>query len=52
MSARGFGSVVWAGAVAGAALGFYLVSLRVASERAALESERSVPQRAKRAIGG
>ena len=37
MSARGFGSVVWAGAVAGAALGFYLVSLRVASERAALE---------------
>ena len=37
MSARGFGSVIWAGAVAGAALGFYLVSLRVASERAALE---------------
>ena len=37
MSARGFGSLVWAGAVAGAALGFYLVSLRVASERAALE---------------
>jgi hypothetical protein len=37
MSARGFGSVLWAGAVAGAALGFYLVSLRVASERAALE---------------
>jgi hypothetical protein len=29
--------VLWAGAVAGAALGFYLVSLRVASERAALE---------------
>ena len=26
MSARGFGSVLWAGAVAGAALGFYLVS--------------------------
>src|ERR671918_2875389 len=37
MSARGFGSVIWAGAVAGAALGFYLVSLNVASERAALE---------------
>jgi hypothetical protein len=37
MSARGFGSVIWAGAVAGAALGFYLVSLRVASERSALE---------------
>ena len=37
MSARGFGSVLSAGAVAGAALGFYLVSLRVASERAALE---------------
>ena len=37
MSARGFGSLIWAGAVAGAALGFYLVSLRVASERAALE---------------
>lgn len=37
MSARGFGPVLWAGAVAGAALSFYLVSLRVASERAALE---------------
>ncbi|HVF36480.1 MAG TPA: hypothetical protein VNA29_00885 [Sphingomicrobium sp.] len=37
MSARGFGSIVWAGAVAGAALGFYLVSLNVASERAQLE---------------
>ena len=37
MSARGFGPVIWAGAVAGAALGFYLVSLRVASERSALE---------------
>ncbi len=37
MSARGFGSVMWAGAVAGAALGFYLVSLNVASERAELE---------------
>lgn len=37
MSARGFGSILWAGAVAGAALGFYLVSLNVASERAQLE---------------
>jgi hypothetical protein len=37
MSSRGFGSVLSAGAVVGAALGFYLVSLRVASERAALE---------------
>lgn len=37
MSARGFGPVLWAGAIAGAALGFYLVSLNVASERAELE---------------
>ena len=37
MSARGFGSVLWAGAVAVAELGFYLVSLNVASERAELE---------------
>jgi hypothetical protein len=37
MSARGFGSILWAGAVGGAALGFYLVSLNVASERAELE---------------
>ena len=37
MSSRGFGPVIWAGAVAGAALGFYLVSLNVASERAELE---------------
>jgi hypothetical protein len=37
MSARGFGPVLWAGTVAAAALGFYLVSLRVASERAELE---------------
>ena len=41
MSARGFGSVIWAGAVAGAALGFYLVSLNVASERAELEQVES-----------
>jgi hypothetical protein len=48
MSARGFGPVIWAGAVAGAALGFYLVSLRVASERSALEdveTEIAVAQR-------
>ena len=37
MSTRGFGAVISVGAVAGAALGFYLVSLRVASERAQLE---------------
>ncbi len=37
MSARGFKSVFMVGAVASAALGCYLVSLRVASERAALE---------------
>ena len=41
MSSRGFGSVIWAGAVAGAALGFYLVSLNVASERAELEEVES-----------
>ncbi|MGI8931501.1 MAG: hypothetical protein ACR2FK_03850 [Sphingomicrobium sp.] len=41
MSARGFGSLISAGAVAAAALGFYLVSLRVASERAALEGVES-----------
>ena len=38
MSAHGFKSVFMVGAIAGAALGCYLVSLRVASERAALES--------------
>ena len=37
MSARGFRSVIMTGAVASAALGCYLISLRVASERAALE---------------
>ena len=37
MSARGFKSVFMVGAVAGAALSCYLVSLKVASERAALE---------------
>ena len=38
MSARGFGSVLMVGAIAGTALSCYLVSLRVASERAALET--------------
>jgi len=38
MSVRSFHSVFMATAVAGAALGCYLVSLRVASERAALDS--------------
>ena len=37
MSARGFKSVFMVASCAGAALGCYLVSLRVASERAALE---------------
>jgi len=37
MSARSFGSLVMVASCAGAALGCYLVSLRVASERAALE---------------
>ena len=38
MSAQGFKSVYMVGAIAAAALGCYLVSLRVASERAELES--------------
>src|SRR5215213_10851058 len=38
MSARGFRSVFMVASCAGAALGCYLVSLRVASERAALET--------------
>ncbi|HXH00552.1 MAG TPA: hypothetical protein VNI79_09115 [Sphingomicrobium sp.] len=38
MSSRSFRSVFMVGAIASAALGCYLVSLRVASERAALES--------------
>ncbi|MEO5809486.1 MAG: hypothetical protein ABIR51_05415 [Sphingomicrobium sp.] len=37
MSARGFRSVIMTGAVASAALGCYLISLRVAFERAELE---------------
>lgn len=38
MSARSFGSLLMVASCAGAALGCYLVSLRVASERAALEN--------------
>lgn len=38
MSRGGFGSLIMAASVAGAALGCYLVSLNVASERAELES--------------
>lgn len=38
MSSRSFASVGWVATVAGAALGCYLVSLRVAAERAALET--------------
>jgi hypothetical protein len=38
MSARSFGSLFMVASCAGAALGCYLVSLRVASERSALES--------------
>src|SRR5215203_4912163 len=38
MSVKGFGSVFMVASCAGAALGCYLVSLRVASERAALEA--------------
>ena len=41
MSVRSFHSVFMASAVAGAALGCYLVSLRVASERSALEDVES-----------
>jgi hypothetical protein len=41
MSVRSFHSVFMASAVAGAALGCYLISLRVASERAALEQVES-----------
>ena len=36
MIARGFKSVIWVGAVGSAALGCYMVSLRVATERADL----------------
>src|SRR3990170_14256 len=48
MSVRSFHSVFMASVVAGAALGCYLVSLRVASERAALqevETEIALAQR-------
>jgi hypothetical protein len=43
MIARGFKSVIWVGAVGSAALGCYMVSLRVATERAQLASvERQI----------
>ena len=41
MSARSFGSLFMVASCAGAALGCYLVSLRVASERASLEDVES-----------
>ncbi|MEQ7873429.1 hypothetical protein ABDK56_05425 [Sphingomonas sp. ASV193] len=41
MSARGFKAVYMTGVIAGAALGCYLVSLRVASERAQLDGVES-----------
>lgn len=40
---RGFGPILWTGGAAAAVLGCYLVSLQVASERAALEdTERQI----------
>ena len=43
MIVRGFKSVIWVGAVGSAALGCYMVSLRVATERAQLASvERAI----------
>lgn len=50
MIVQSFRSVMWVGAVAGAALSCYMVSLRVASERAALESVESRILMAKRDI--
>ncbi|MCY7339333.1 MAG: hypothetical protein LH465_05195 [Sphingomonas bacterium] len=50
MSARGFRSVFMVGAIASAALGCYLVSLRVASERAALQGVENKIVLAKRDI--
>ncbi|MGN6057892.1 MAG: hypothetical protein ACTHOI_04835, partial [Sphingomicrobium sp.] len=41
MSVRNFGSLLMVASCAGAALGCYLVSLRVASERAQLEDVES-----------
>lgn len=50
MIVQSFKSVIWVGAVAGAALSCYMVSLRVASERAALERVESRILIAKRDI--
>lgn len=50
MIVQSFKSVIWVGAVAGAALSCYMVSLRVASERAALERVESRILVAKRDI--
>ena len=49
MSARGFGSVLWAGAVAGAALGFYLVSLIT---RRLIANNEKLEQRLSRELAG
>ena len=50
MIVRSFKSVIWVGAVGAAALSCYMVSLRVASERASLESVESRILMAKRDI--
>ncbi len=50
MIVQSFRSVMWVGAVAGAALSCYMVSLRVASERASLERVESRILLAKRDI--
>jgi hypothetical protein len=53
MIARGFKSVIWVAAVGGAALGCYMVSLRVATERADLarvENQILVAQRDLRSL--
>lgn len=50
MIVQSFRSVLWVGAVAGAALGCYMVSLRVATERASLESVETRILMAKRDI--
>lgn len=50
MIVQSFRSVIWVGAVAGAAISCYMVSLRVASERASLERVESRILMAKRDI--
>jgi hypothetical protein len=50
MIARGFKSVIWVGAVGGAAIGCYMVSLQVATERAELARVESQIIAAKRHI--